>query len=593
MIADTGAFAFEVRRSLSGRPWSWAARDEERERDIGRLAKVSPALAQLLSARGVRADAVEAYLHPTLRAWLPEPLLFKDMERAIARARLALERQEQIAVFGDYDVDGSASTAMLSWFFEQLGTKSRLYIPDRRTEGYGPSVRAFEILRQEGAGLAITVDCGAASHEAHAAAARNGLDVIVLDHHAVERGLDVIAHVNPNQPEDRSGHGHLCAAGVAFVFLVGLNRLLRDSDFYGRKGVAEPDLRALLDLVALATICDVVPLTGVNRAFVRLGLARLSTMPRPGLAALAEVAGAAAPFHTQHLGFAFGPRINAGGRVGDCGLGTELLATTDAARANEIATLLDLHNKERQGLEKQIIEEAIGLARSQENAPFVFVAREGWHPGVVGIVAGRLKDRTGKPAFVVGLEGGQGRGSARSIAGVDVGAAVRAAYAGGLIDGGGGHAMAAGFSLSQAQLDGFQTFLAERCASISKEIAAGLNLTIEASVSPAAATPALVDEVARVGPFGAGNPEPNLVVPGVQLAQADVVGNDHVRLRLRSDAGPWLDAIAFRTARTDLGNALMASRGRRIHAAGKLRAEEWQGQRRVQLQLEDAALADV
>jgi single-stranded-DNA-specific exonuclease len=582
--------ALRVSQSFSGRPWVWRARDDEKARRLAEDAKLSLTLAHLLVGRGITPETVGEYLRPTMRHWLPEPFLLKDMEQAVARTRAAIEAKEKIAVFGDYDVDGSTSTAILSGFLKSIGVDPRIYIPDRMTEGYGPSARAMTRLKGEGVDLVITVDCGAGAHAALAAACDAGLDVVVLDHHAVETAPPAVAHVNPNQPGDSSAQGHLCAAGVTFLFLVALYRALREAGYY--KDLAEPDLRLALDLVALATVCDVVPLVGVNRAFVRSGLVRLASNERPGIAALARIARAKTPYTAYHLGFLFGPRINAGARVGKCSLGAELLSATDAATADEIATLLDLHNNERQAIEKEILAHAIDIAATQENAPFLLVSSEGWHSGVVGIVAGRLKDRFAKPAFVAGFEGGWGRGSARSIPGVDVGAVIRLAHEEGLIDAGGGHAMAAGFSLSARQLDRFHEFLAERFASISGEIAASQVLEIETMVSPSAATPRLIDEMEHAGPFGAGNPEPCVVVPDAQLLMAEIVGHDHVRVRLKGADGSRLDGIAFRSATTALGKGLLAARGRLIHAAGRLRAEEWQGQRRVQLHLEDAAAAD-
>ncbi len=375
-----------------------------------------------------------------------------------------------------------------------------------------------------------------------------------------------------------------------FCFWSRLNRALRNAGAFAAK--AEPDLRTYLDLVGLATICDVVPLIGVNRAFVQLGLSKLSKLERPGLAALARVAATAPPFTPYHLGFVFGPRINAGGRVGRCGLGVDLLTTTDSVAAEEFAAALDTHNRERQAIEKLILDEAIAMAASHDNLPFIFVSGEGWHPGVVGIVAGRLKERFGKPAFVAGFEGGLGRGSARSIAGIDIGSIVREAHLAGVLDAGGGHAMAAGFSLRPDQSDPFHAFLAERFARADTSVGVAA-LMLEGLISPAGATAALVHDIARAGPFGAGNPEPILAVPDVQVVFADVVGKDHVRLRLAGGDGARLDAIAFRTADTDLGRGLLGARGARIHAAGRLRAEEWNGRVRVQLHLEDAAPAGI
>ncbi len=587
------AAAFGVARSFTGRRWILKEADDDAVRDLMRAADIPLVLARLLAARGVNAETVGDVLHPTLRRLLPEPLMLKDMDKAVARVRAAIEAGERIAVFGDYDVDGSCSAALLHDVFAAFGMPPRIYIPDRMGEGYGPSARALLQLQSEGTGLVITVDCGAAATAALTAARDAGLDVIVLDHHAVDHPPPAVAHVNPNQPGDTSGLGHLCAAGVTFLFAVALNRALRDGGWYAANGIAEPDLRDELDLVGLATVCDVVPLVGVNRAFVRAGLLQLAKLQRAGLAALATVAGAAPAFTPYHLGFIFGPRINAGGRVGRCSLGVDLLTAKEAADATQFAQLLDTHNRERQAIEKFILEDAIAIAALQDNSPFLFAAGEGWHAGVVGIVAGRLKDRFAKPAFVAGFEGGMGRGSARSVAGVDVGAIMRAAKEAGLIAGGGGHAMAAGFSLDAEQSDAFQAFLAVRFAEMGEALAGAHDLQIDALVSPAGASETLVRDIAHAGPFGAGNPEPLVAVADARVVFADVVGREHVRLRLAGADGAVLDAIAFRAAATPLGQGLLAARGKSIHAVGRLRAEAWNGRMRVQLQLEDAAPAGV
>jgi single-stranded-DNA-specific exonuclease len=414
---------------------------------------------------------------------------------------------------------------------------------------------------------------------------------VVLDHHRVDASPPAIAHVNPNQPGDQSGLGHLCAAGVTFLFLVALNRHLRETNFYQERGMAEPDLRLFLDLVGLATICDVVPLKDVNRAFVRFGLSQIGGLSRPGLQALAGVAGAKAPFTPYHLGFVFGPRINAGGRVGRSSLGVDLLTAREADKAAEFAAQLDLHNRERQAIEKIILEEAIALAALQANAPFLLVSGEGWHPGVVGIVAGRLKERFSKPAFVAGFEGGMGKGSARSIPGIDLGAIIRAAAEAGVIEYGGGHAMAAGFSLMAGQLEAFHRFIEAQFGAAGPALAAANDLQLDAVSSPAGATLALTQEIASAGPFGAGNPEPLLGLSDVRLAFADVVGASHIRLRLQGGEGTMLDAIAFRAVGTPLGDSLLGARGRPIHVAGRLRQDDWNGRSRVKLEIEDAAAA--
>ena len=584
---EKGAAAFGVARSFTGRRWLLKSVDAALESAL--LRELSPVVARLLALRGVGVAEAADYLAPKLKNLLPDPLVLKDMDLAVTRVAAALTGGERIAVFGDYDVDGSTSAALLSDFLSALGAAPRIYIPDRMTEGYGPSPTAMRVLAAEGAKLVITVDCGSAAIAALEEARVLGMDVVVLDHHRVEQRPPAVAHVNPNQPDDTSNLGYLCAAGVTFLFLVGLNRQLRQSGFYENRGIAEPDLRLFMDLVGLATVCDVVPLKEVNRAFVRFGLGQLSTLSRPGLSALAGVANARGPFTPYHLGFVFGPRINAGGRVGRSSLGVDLLTARHGAQAGEFAELLDLHNKERQAIEKKILEQAIAMAETQSNAPFILVAGEGWHPGVVGIVAGRLKERFAKPAFVAGFEGGMGRGSARSIPGIDVGAIIRAAADAKVIEYGGGHAMAAGFSLMAGQLDGFSRFITDSFSGAGPALAAATDLYLDAVSSPAGANVALAAEIAAAGPFGAGNPEPLLVLPDVRVAFADIVGAAHVKMRLAGGDATVLDAIAFRAVGTPLGDGLLAARGRTLHVAGRLRQDDWNGRVRVQLEIEDAA----
>ena len=583
--------AFGVARSFSGRRWLLREASDDAVRALTQHDGLSPLLARLLAARGVGTDEVDTVLNPTLKQLMPEPLTLKDMERAVARVQRAIEVGEPIAVFGDYDVDGSSSAALMSEFLSQVGPKPRIYIPDRMTEGYGPNAAAFQILKDEGANLVITVDCGATATGPLQSAHDIGLDVIVLDHHAVEVPPPAFAQVNPNQPGDESGLGFLSAAGVTFLFLVALSRALRP--WYAANGIAEPDLRHSLDLVGLATICDVVPLIGVNRAFVRSGLARLSAISRPAVRALAGVSNVPPPFDAYHLGYVFGPRINAGGRVGKCSLGVELLIERNPERAEELAALLDVHNKERQALEKMILEEALAQGATQANAPFVLAHGEGWHSGVAGIVAGRLKDRFNKPALVAGFEGGMGRGSARSVPGIDIGAIVRAAKERGLVQTGGGHAMAAGFSLEARQLDGFRAFLESQFDGHGQALEQAGELVLDLAISPAGATPGLVEDMARIGPFGAGNPEPLVVAPDVRLVFSDIVGKDHVRMRLEGGDGARLDAIAFRAASAPLGEGLLKARGQKVHVAGKLKIDEWNGRVRTQLVVEDAAPAGI
>lgn len=592
--------AMNVSQSFSGRRWALAPYDEDKARALVHAHQLPGIIARLLVSRGVAVEEAQDYLHPTLKKLLPEPLSLQCMDKAVARTVAAVKAGERIAVYGDYDVDGSCSAAMLAQFLSQTGPAPRTYVPDRISEGYGPNAPALLKLQSEGVSLVITVDCGAGAAGPLSEAEKAGLDVVVLDHHAAEIMPPAVAQVNPNAGGDTSGLTYVCAAGITFLFLVALNRALREEGFYQSR--AEPNLMDAIDLVGLATVCDVVPLTGVNRAFVRTGLAKLNKLDRPGLAALAKIAGVSPPFSPYHLGFVFGPRINAGGRVGRSGLGIDLITAADPAAAAEFAAALDTHNRERQALEKGILEEAIAMAAAQADQPFILAAGEGWPPGVVGIVAGRLKERFNKPAFVAGFDGGSGgglgpgdevlgRGSARSIRGINAGAMIRAAREAGVIETGGGHAMAAGFGLFPEQVEPFRDFLLEAFAE-----AGPLDdepLTVDAVVGPGGATLTLVRDLALAGPYGAGNPEPVIAVEGATVAFADVVGGAHVRLRLTGADGTRLDAIAFRSADTALGQALLKARGQVIHAAGRLKTDDWNGQSRVQLVLDDAAPAGV
>ncbi len=584
-------YTLGVAHSFSGRAWRFRAFDETQSRMLA-LSGWSGALAQILAARGITRESAESFLEPRLKTLLPEPYRIAHMEHAVSRFCDAIAKGEKIAVFGDYDVDGACASALLVKYLRGLGLDPVLYIPDRMKEGYGPSAGAVRRLREEGACLLVTVDCGAASHDAFAAAREGGLDAIVIDHHAVEQNPPVLAHVNPNGPDDRSGFTYVCSAGLVFIFLVAVQRHLRDKGWFAASAKSEIDLLKHLDIVALATVADVVPLLGVNRAFVRQGLRRLQHLERPGLAALARIATVAPPFSPYHLGFVFGPRINAGGRVGRCDLGARLLASDDAAEADELAATLDLNNRERQAIETSIVETAQAAAVTQSEKNVLLVTGDGWHHGVVGIVAGRLKDRHAKPSFVAGFDATDiGRGSARSVSGVDVGALVRRAKAEGLLEAGGGHAMAAGFSVRRDHLERFREFLDQNLVLQRETILVARDLVVDAIVSAGGATVALLDDLDRAGPFGAGNPEPVFAMPDMLVAYAEVIGSSHLRLRLTSRDGAMIGAVAFREADSKLGQSLLSARGRRVHATGKLKRDEYGGVTRVQLHLEDAAPA--
>ncbi len=581
-----------VERSVSGRRWRSRLADARAGLALAQRLDMPEIVGRVLAARGVAADDAEAFLNPTLRTSLPDPSRLADLDLAVARLVRAVTAGETIAVFGDYDVDGATSAAVLTRYFNSVGASSRIYVPDRLTEGYGPNAEALLRLAAEGAGVVVTVDCGISAFEPLAAAARAGLDVIVVDHHVAEPRLpEAVAVVDPNRLDDTSDCGQLAAVGVAFLVVVGLNRALRADGWFADR--PEPDLRQWLDLVALGTVCDMVPLTGANRALVTQGLKVLAGRSNLGLATLADVAGVRERPGAYHVGYVLGPRINAGGRVGKSDLGARLLATDDADEAAALAHRLDTLNAERRAIEAGV--EAAALrqieAAGDDVGPVAIAVGEGWHPGVVGIVASRLAERMRRPSLVIAVGDGVGKGSARSIPGVDIGAAVIAARQQGLLVNGGGHPAAAGLTVREGDIDALREFLAHRLGPAVAAQASGPSLGIDGAISVGAATADLVDTLARVGPFGVGNAEPRFAVAGSRVVRADVVGQRHVRCVLAGDGGGRLGAIAFRSVDRPLGAALLNAAGSALHIAGHLRTDTWQGRERVQLLIDDAAPA--
>ncbi|HXF87822.1 MAG TPA: single-stranded-DNA-specific exonuclease RecJ, partial [Xanthobacteraceae bacterium] len=508
----------------------------------------------------------------------------------------AVLRRERIAIFGDYDVDGATASALLGRFLRHCGIDPIVYIPDRLFEGYGPNIDAVRRLADGGAELLITVDCGTTSHEPLAEARKLGLDVVVIDHHLVDERLPDAIVVNPNRLDDLSRLGHLAAVGLVFLAVVATNRALRLRGFW-TEARPEPDLRPWLDIVALGTVADVVPLVGLNRALVAKGLLAMRSRANAGLTALMDAARMSGPPDVWHLGFLLGPRINAGGRIGRADLGAQLLLEDDATAAARIAAELDRLNRERQALEQAMLAEAEAEAMAalglEEKGAAVVTAAAGWHPGVVGLIAARLKERFGRPAFAIALEpGGIGTGSGRSIAGVDLGRLVRRAVAEGLLLKGGGHAMAAGVTIRHERLAAFRAFVEEHLASAVEAARLDDALLIDGAVTAGGANLALVETLASAGPFGAGNPEPVIALPAHRIVYAEEVGQAHVRARLRSGDGATVNAVAFRAANQPLGQALLQGRGRTVHAAGTLALDRWNGVERVQLRLLDIAPAD-
>lgn len=574
-----------VEASLTGRRWVGPGVERERQAEaLMQATRLPAALCAVLAQRAVPAGEVADFLAPSLRALLPDPRTLKDMEAAAGRLLEALRKREKIAVFADYDVDGGASAALLLTWLRAQGHDATLYIPDRIDEGYGPNEPAMEMLARDHR-LIVCVDCGTLSHGPIAAA--KGADVLVLDHHLGAETLPpALAVVNPNRQDESGDLGHLCAAGVVFLLLVELNRQLRQD------GVQGPDLMGFLDLVALATVADVAPLTGVNRAFVRQGLKVMAQRARPGLVALSDIARVDSAPTPYHLGFVLGPRVNAGGRIGAADLGARLLATASSAEAQQIAARLDQLNDERRAIEAAVREEAMAQAeRRGVEGPLVWAAAEGWHPGVIGIVAARLKEATGRPAVVIALDGAEGKGSGRSVGGVDLGAAVQRLAAEGLLVKGGGHRMAAGLTVARDQMDAAMVRLGELLARQGAGTGGAADLRLDGLLMPGAATVALVESLEQAGPFGQAAPAPRFAFPSMAILDARRIGTNHLRLRIGEGAGTALEAVAFGAFDGPLGPALERRGPGRWHFAGRVEINSWGGRNRVQLRLDDAAPA--
>ena len=550
---------------------------------------------QLLLSRGVAPQDIDRHLTPTLRNFLPDPSLFRDMDTAADRIAQAVLSGEKITIYGDYDVDGATSSALLIRLLRDLGVEAGYYIPDRLLEGYGPSGEALVKLGEEGSSLIVTVDCGAMAHEALGMAHDAGIDVIVVDHHKCSPDLPkTVALVNPNrldEEDEAASHGHLAAVGVAFLLAIAVVRTLRNRSYFENR--KEPDLLALLDVVALGTVADVAALHGLNRAFVAQGLKVMAKRDNIGMAALIDASRLKRAPACSDLGFALGPRINAGGRVGESTLGVRLLTTRDPDEAREIAAQLSALNDERRAIEAAVQEAAEEQLAVQHNRAVHLVAGEGWHPGVIGIVAGRIKEKTGKPSLVIALDGQTGKGSGRSITGVDLGAAIIRARSEGMLVAGGGHAMAAGLTVDSDQIERFAGWLDSTLEGQVARATASREMALDLSVAPGGLTPELVNSLEEAGPYGVGWPGPRIAVGPVRLVKCDIVGTDHVRLIAAGDDGKSFKGIAFRAAESEMGQALLhASKGRKLWLAGRVKIDDWGSRPQAELHLEDAAWAD-
>ena len=593
MASHTLAPVFGIAKSLSGKAWHWRGGNMDIGANVSSLE--NDIVTQLLLSRGVASNDLERHRNPTLRAFLPDPSIFRDMDSAAERLAQAVLSGETITIYGDYDVDGATSAALLIRLLRALGVHAHYYIPDRLLEGYGPSGAALVELAKQGSSLIVTVDCGAMAFEALEMARDAGIDVIVVDHHKCAHELPhAAALVNPNRLDeapDAAAHGNLAAVGVAFLLAIALTRTLRLRGFF--KDRSEPDLMGLLDLVALGTVADVAALHGLNRAFVAQGLKIMARRDNIGMSALIDASRLKRAPICSDLGFALGPRINAGGRVGESTLGVRLLTTQDPEEAKAISAQLSALNEERRAIEAEVQEAAEAQIASQHNRAVIVVSGDGWHPGVIGIVAGRIKEKTGKPSIVIASDGGQGKGSGRSIPGVDLGAAIIAARAEGLLVAGGGHAMAAGLTIDTDKLDLFGAWMDERLSAAVAKAEASQSLKLDLAVAARGLTPELVEHLEQAGPYGVGWPGPKIAVGPVHVIKADIVGTDHLRLIAGGPDGGSFKAIAFRAAESDMGQALLhGAKGRKVWLAGRAKIDDWGARPAAELHLEDAAWAD-
>lgn len=583
---------YNVTQSAQSCRWVYRTQDDRSILTLTQKLHISDTLARILVGRNITLEEAETYLNPSLKHYLPDPSHFKDMDKAVARLTTAIQNNEIIGIFGDYDVDGATSSALLIRYFQALNTRTHTHIPDRQKEGYGPNFPALAALQYKGCSLIITVDCGASAFEPLQQAKNNNIDVIVLDHHIGNPQLpEAVAVVNPNRLDETTPHRYFAAVGVVFLTLIALNRALRTQGWFATNNIKEPNLLQWLDLAALGTICDVVPLIGANRAIVTQGLKIMNQRQNQGINALVDCAQINETLSTYHAGFLIGPRINAGGRVGHAPYGAEILSSEHSDRISELAKALDTYNAERKAIEMLVQEEAEAIAASQHNNAVIMVYAPHWHQGVIGIVAGRLKEKFHKPVAVLTQEGNILKASARSIAGVDFGAAIVNARLQDLLINGGGHAMAAGFSLLPEKLEALHTFLEDTLSANVWKSFEDRTLKIDATIALSGATPHLAKQLQLAAPFGVGNPTPRIVISNIRINKLDILKDTHIRIQLSSaDASKgWLKAIAFRSINTPLGDILLHAQHRPLHLAGQLQLEYWQGRESTTFHIEDAA----
>ena len=577
--------------SISGKNWILKKYNQEHLTFIKDNFFLDEITSKLLSIRNIKKEEINSFLNPSIKNFLPNPDILIDMKKSTLRTVELISKKEKIGIFGDYDVDGASSTALLGNYFSQLNLDYEIYIPDRKKEGYGPSIKSFEELIKKKVKTIFTVDCGTLSFEALSFAKKNNIDVIVLDHHQSEIKLPVAySIINPNRLDDRSNLQYLCAAGVTFMFLVSLNRELRSIKWFEKNNIKEPNLINFLDLVSLGTICDVVPLIGLNRALVKQGLKVLKSKKNLGLKTLLDICKIETNPSVYHLGYMLGPRINAGGRVGKCSHGAHLLLNKDPKNTFKLATELDQYNKERQLLEKDLLQKILNETSNYSNDPVLILSGSNWHEGVIGIVAARLKDKFNKPVIIISLEGNKGKASARSIVGFDIGSVILAATQEDILLKGGGHKMAGGFSIKVENIERFRNFVFRKFKNINEDLSSEKPLLLDSIISPSAVNIDFYNKVALLSPFGSGNPEPKFIIENVKTINGKIVGEKHIKSVLIGKDGTTIKSIAFNAVDNDLGGYLIKKNNKTFNIAGKLSLNEWKGQSNVEFIIDDISV---
>ena len=577
--------------SVLGKNWISKRYNEDQVNFLKENFDLSEIVSKLIAIRNINIEEVKLFLNPKIKNFLPNPFILKDMEKAADRTVKAIKNNEKIGIFGDYDVDGATSTAILGNYFNQIDRKTEIYIPDRKSEGYGPNQQGFEKLISNGSKLIFTVDCGTLSFDTINFSQSKNTDVLVLDHHQSDLKLpNAFSIVNPNRFDDKSNLNYLCAAGVCFMFLVALNKKLREIDWFKKNNIDEPNLMNYLDLVSLGTVCDVVPLIGLNRAIVTQGLEVLKNKLNLGLKTLKNVCGIESNITTYHLGYVIGPRINAGGRVGKCSHGANLLLSKDSKETFKIATELESFNEERRLIESNMLKKIKNTISINSDDPVIVLSGHNWHEGIIGIIASRLKEKYNKPTVIISVEKGLGRASARSVSGFDIGTVIISAVQNKILKKGGGHKMAGGFTIDENKIEEFKDFLKKKFLKIEKNLNKKNILLFDAKISPSALNESFFSEINSLSPFGSANPEPKFVVENLELLKSSVVADKHIRSLLSAPDGSAVKSIAFNAIKTDLETYLLSKNRKKFNILGKLSLNEWKGQKKVEFIIDDISV---